>query len=172
MIYPSGVTRSTTPSSSSSARAEPWYAPGLKFECTRCGNCCTGPPGYVWFDDDEAEAIAGHLGIDRATFDERYTDTFEGRPSLGQVKVGRAYDCVFLGRHDDGRKTCSVYPVRPTQCRTWPFWDSNLHSPRHWARAAATCPGMKAGGAGEAATGRFIPVEEIRINLKKNPEGL
>ena len=25
-----------------------WYRDGLRFECTRCGACCTGAPGYVW----------------------------------------------------------------------------------------------------------------------------
>ena len=25
--------------------AEPWYADGLAFTCTQCGNCCTGGPG-------------------------------------------------------------------------------------------------------------------------------
>ncbi len=116
--------------------------------------------------------MAAHLGIDRATFDKKYTATHEGRPSLGEVKVENAYDCVFLERHEDGRKTCSIYEVRPTQCRTWPFWDSNLHSPRHWARAAKTCPGMTAGGTGEEAKGHFVPVDQIRITLKKNPYGL
>ena len=25
-----------------------WYADGLRFTCTQCGNCCTGQPGFVW----------------------------------------------------------------------------------------------------------------------------
>jgi Fe-S-cluster containining protein len=157
---------------SSVEHEQPWYAPGLKFSCTQCGNCCTGPPGYVWFEDEEADAIAAHLGIDRAAFDERYVTTVERRPSLAETKVGSAYDCVFLERHADGKKTCSIYEVRPTQCRTWPFWDSNLRSPRHWARAANTCPGMTAGGVGEDAQGTFVPVSQVRIQLAKNPSGL
>ena len=37
------------------------------------------------------------------------------------------YDCVFLKEDPErGRKTCSIYPVRPLQCRTWPFWPENL----------------------------------------------
>src|SRR5947208_1066324 len=38
--------------------SEPWYADGLRFRCTRCGNCCTGPPGVVWVNDAEIHAIA------------------------------------------------------------------------------------------------------------------
>ena len=29
--------------------SDAWYAEeGLAFECTGCGDCCTGAPGYVW----------------------------------------------------------------------------------------------------------------------------
>ena len=40
-----------------------WYAGGLRFECTMCGSCCTGAPGFVSFTPDEARNIAEHLGI-------------------------------------------------------------------------------------------------------------
>ena len=40
------------------------YADGLRFECTQCGNCCTGPPGRVWFSEEEGEAMAENLGVD------------------------------------------------------------------------------------------------------------
>ena len=28
-----------------------WYSEGLRFECTQCGACCSGEPGYVWVDE-------------------------------------------------------------------------------------------------------------------------
>ena len=37
------------------------------------------------------------------------------------------------------------YPVRPLQCRTWPFWDTNLASQSAWDRAARRCHGMNHG---------------------------
>ena len=37
--------------------ADPWYADGLRFECTQCGDCCSGEPGYVWVDEDEIESM-------------------------------------------------------------------------------------------------------------------
>jgi hypothetical protein len=40
---------------------------------------------------------------------------------------------------------CSIYPVRPVQCRTWPFWNINLKSPDNWNTEAMTCPGMNCG---------------------------
>ena len=60
---------------------------GLRFECTQCGNCCTGPSGYVQYTDDEANAMARDLGITREAFDARYTrDTIFG-PSLTETET-------------------------------------------------------------------------------------
>jgi uncharacterized protein len=53
---------------------------------------------------------------------------------------------------------CTVYPVRPKQCRTWPFWESNLQSPDDWNRTAEGCPGCNRGD--------LIPVEEITRRMK------
>ena len=58
----------------------PWYAEGLRFTCTQCGNCCRGPePGYVEVDADEVAAIAGFLGIDVREFGKRYLRRAEQR---------------------------------------------------------------------------------------------
>ena len=42
---------------------EAWYADGLRFTCSQCGNCCTGGPGYVWIDRDEIVKLAAYLKI-------------------------------------------------------------------------------------------------------------
>ena len=36
--------------------AQLWYADGLKFSCTGCGNCCTGSAGFTWVSEDEIDA--------------------------------------------------------------------------------------------------------------------
>lgn len=147
-----------------------WYADGLRFECTQCGNCCTGAPGYVWFDDDEAQAMADFVGVDKREFYQKYTKRKMGKWTLDEVLFERKkYDCVFLERDENGRGKCSIYEVRPTQCRTWPFWASNLSSPREWAQSAEGCPGMKMP---DEQSGQFVPIEKIRIELAKNPDGL
>ena len=46
-----------------SGEAPPWYADGLRFACTRCGNCCTGPPGAVWINEAEARQLARRLEL-------------------------------------------------------------------------------------------------------------
>jgi Fe-S-cluster containining protein len=147
-----------------------WYADGLRFACTQCGNCCTGPPGYVWFDDAEADAMARYLGLGADAFRRQYAKRDNGRWTLNEIRKGPdEYDCVFLRRDEQGRALCRVYSVRPTQCRTWPFWPANLRSRRAWGAAAKHCPGTEQGLAGG---GNFYPVEQVRVIVAENPNGL
>ena len=45
----------------------------------------------------------------------------------------------------DGDGRCRVYPVRPLQCATWPFWTENL-KPETWnGPVRETCPGIGQG---------------------------
>ncbi|MBY0309509.1 MAG: YkgJ family cysteine cluster protein [Phycisphaerales bacterium] len=131
---------------------------GLRFGCTLCGRCCSGPAGYVLVSDDECAALAGRLGLSRGEFMERYTHVLsEGRSLREQVVTGgRGYDCVFLDRASvPGKAVCGVYEQRPRQCRTWPFWSSVLASPQTWEQAKAVCPGID--------RGTLVPVEQVRI---------
>lgn len=127
---------------------ELWYRDGLRFACTQCGNCCSGPPGAVWFTPEEGRAIAAELGLDERTFLDRYTRPLSGRRSLKEFVGERGYDCVFLDRATSpGRALCSIYAARPLQCRTWPFWPEHLRSASAWsdAKRRTPCPGMDAG---------------------------
>ena len=121
---------------------------GLRFSCTQCGECCSGTPGYVGFTDEEAVAIAAHLKISVETFMDEYTrDTPHGR-SIKDLKFtgSNGHDCVFLDRTSrPGMAGCSIYKIRPTQCRTWPFWGSNLTSRETWNRSGESCPGLNKG---------------------------
>lgn len=141
----------------------PWYADGLKFTCSQCGNCCTGGPGYVWISNGEIALLAEHLKIAPETVVEQYCRKIDGKFSLKERRSPAGlYDCVFLketkvsGRAgsgsegDDGVihtiRACTVYPVRPLQCRTWPFWPENLASEQAWNHSARKCHGMNAPG--------------------------
>jgi len=117
----------------------PWYADGLAFACTRCGNCCTGAPGSVRVSEEECAELATLVGLDLADFCERFTRLLEdGDVSLIERANG---DCVFWS----SREGCLVYAARPRQCRTWPFWRRNLASREAWAAAAGGCPGIGRG---------------------------
>ena len=144
-----------------SASTNKWYAEGLKFTCTQCGNCCTGAPGYVWVKREEIKRIARFLGRDDDWLPKNMLRRFALRYSLTEKAHG---DCIFLERTKDGRRTCSIYPVRPLQCRTWPFWSDNLRSPSAWADAGSNCPGMNNG-----KHYNFVRIEEVRLKKTWEP---
>lgn len=137
---------------------EPWYAEGLKFTCSQCGNCCTGGPGFVWISREEIVRLATFLEITPEQTVEKYCRKVDGRWSLKEFRNSAGnYDCVFLkedrvavpGASGEKvvatRRRCTVYDVRPLQCRTWPFWPENLWSRKTWDHAAKRCHGMNAG---------------------------
>ncbi len=124
-----------------------WYREGLRFQCTGCGGCCTGAPGYVWVTRAEIAAMAAALDMDLEQFGSRYVRRVGNRYSLLELAGG---DCVFL---DADLRQCRLYRHRPRQCRTWPFWPSNLRSPETWNEVARSCPG--------AGRGRLYTLEEI-----------
>ena len=113
----------------------PWYAGGLAFTCTGCGSCCRGE-GYVWMTAPEIAAVAEFLGVSTEDFGRRYLRRV-GR-SLSLVEKPN-HDCVFW---DGG---CTVYPVRPNQCRTFPFWAENIETPGAWEAVVHQCPGAGVG---------------------------
>jgi Fe-S-cluster containining protein len=118
---------------------KPWFADGLRFECTGCGDCCTGAPGYVWVTRDEIAELASHLKMEQADFEKKFVRKVGARKSLIEYANG---DCVFF----DGRtRKCSVYEARPQQCRTWPFWQSNVATPAAWQQTCEVCPGSGRG---------------------------
>lgn len=124
------------------ANAFPDYRPfffdsGLRFSCTRCGRCCSGAPGTVFINQSEAARIARHLGLSQTDFLEKFAYPFKSGHSLKERPNG---DCIFL---QNGR--CSIYRVRPIQCRTYPFWPENLQTPEAWEKEARHCPGIGAG---------------------------
>ncbi|MCH2371382.1 MAG: YkgJ family cysteine cluster protein [Pirellulales bacterium] len=117
----------------------PWYTDGLRFECSQCGDCCTGAPGFVWVSQAEIDAIAEEVGMASEQFEDTYVRKIGARRSLREFPNG---DCVFF---DTENKGCQVYGARPIQCRTWPFWDSNLKSEKSWKETCEECPGSGAG---------------------------
>ena len=113
-----------------------FFDAGLRFSCRRCGGCCVGETGTIYVSRPELEAIAAfvHLAVD--DFADQYLYPFKDSYSIKEDDRGR---CLFF---DDG---CSIYNIRPLQCRTYPFWFSNLRSVRLWRRVERQCPGIGRG---------------------------
>ncbi len=125
-------------------RQKPYWHDGLRFTCTRCGACCQGAPGTIYFSPSELDALAAHLGEDRDALCQRafvpYRDSYSARDDF---ENGR---CYFY----DPQKGCTIYAFRPMQCRTYPFWRCVLRDEAYWDELATECPGINEGECHEA----------------------
>ncbi len=109
---------------------------GIKFECLQCGGCCTGDPGVVYVTGHENEKIAEFLSLPPIHFIRKYLYPHKDGYSIDEDDSGR---CLFY------QGKCLIYPVRPLQCRTFPFWLDNLRSEKKWRQIENVCPGMGGG---------------------------
>lgn len=96
--------------------------------------------------------MAERLNLSVPEFQDQYTRKLGARRSLNEFENG---DCVFF---DHETRQCGVYDLRPRQCRTWPFWDSNLKSPETWAQTCEECKG--------SGTGKIHQLGEIEERRK------
>jgi len=130
----------------------PWYVAGLHFECQQCGACCAGPSeGYIWVTRPEIKLIADFLKMTTAKLRQKFLKRVGLRTSIIEQRSTR--NCIFL-KDEAGKKTCMIYPVRPSQCKIWPFWPSNLKNSATWNETAKKCPGIN--------RGKFYSYEEIQ----------
>jgi Fe-S-cluster containining protein len=117
-------------------RRRVWYEAGLRFECRRCGHCCRGAPGFVWVTRAALDRIAAFLKVDPDELRTTSVRRVGSRLSLLERPNG---DCIFYA---DG---CTVYPVRPEQCRTFPFWPEHLTRSVWDHLGEVECPGINRG---------------------------
>ena len=122
---------------------------GLRFECQQCSYCCTGSPGFVWLSDADISSLCAFFAMDLEEFSRSYCRAVEvdGGTALS-LREKSGYDCIFLAGG-----LCSVYSVRPVQCRTYPFWEEILDTEASWESEGRCCPGIGAGA--------LVPPEKI-----------
>jgi uncharacterized protein len=116
-----------------------FYAKGLRFQCTGCGECCRsrhGKPSWVYVTIDERRRLAAHLKLRVSDFTRRYCTKTNGFYHLRNPNQ----DCLFL----DGAR-CTVYAARPGQCRTFPFWRENMSAEAWNGSVARDCEGINRG---------------------------
>ena len=122
----------------------------VKFECQpQCANCCRLSGGYVFLKEDEASRIARRLEISEQEFLDFFCRFYDDQLCLVD---GENDHCVFLEN-----SICSIYEVRPEQCRTYPFWPENLKSFARWRLTADECPGI--------GRGKEIPNADVKAFL-------
>lgn len=118
-----------------------FYEKGLQFECTGCRYCCSTEPGYVFLSKSDALRLAEGTGLSLDEFIEVYCRKIDmGAFKLVSLKEKENFDCIFLTE-----KGCSVYEVRPEQCRTYPFWATIMEDRESWNQEAKSCPGIGKG---------------------------
>lgn len=126
-------------------RESTWLASieSLPFECTECGNCCR-TEGNVFLSPEEHQAASDYKNMTVSEFIEAYacktiknkkrSDSDNENDNLPWVLIKNKVTengpaCIFL---DPITHHCSIYPVRPIQCSTYPFWPNILESEQKW----------------------------------------
>jgi len=126
-----------------------YHTTPIRFKCTQCSQCCYGGKyAYVRASKQEIEKIITYMNMDARSFEQRYLTKLVDHGYgirmkdylMEQVKGIKGH-CVLL--NNDGK--CSVYPVRPTQCRTYPFWPEILISEDKWNNEVNRCEGINQG---------------------------
>ena len=118
----------------------PWWMSGVKFSCqSGCGKCYDQPGGIVYLSIKDAERISKHSGLSVDDWLERDArKTYDGR----FVLKSREEDGICI--HLNENQQCSIYEVRPQQCKAFPWWGENLASDRSWSQVKELCPGIDA----------------------------
>ncbi|MDR2072531.1 MAG: YkgJ family cysteine cluster protein [Spirochaetaceae bacterium] len=139
-------------------KTAPFYAGGLRFSCQRCSTCCRHEPGFVFLSRADLGLLAKELELEYTKVVKLYCRWIPAPGGEEQLSLREkpGFDCIFW------RQGCGVYKSRPLQCRTFPFWESNLASIRAWKDLP--CPGA---GRGELHSREYI--EECLAQRQAEP---
>lgn len=122
----------------------------LRFACQKgCVKCCDRR-GSVYLSELDLQRAAKYLGMSAAEFEARYVVRYRHVMRLRKPPKGQT-QCQFLT--DEG---CSIHPVKPTQCRAYPFWPSLIENQTAWKLEGMFCPGIGKGNLVQIKTAREI----------------
>jgi len=108
----------------------------------------------VYLSRNDVERLAQHANLTVPQYLKKdCTTTLDGRYVLRSNQSDGI--CIYL----DENKQCTIYEVRPQQCKAFPWWAENLRSQRSWKQVKASCPGLTAEDA------ILIRGEEIQIHV-------
>lgn len=110
---------------------------GLRFECQSGCTACCEQRGFVYLTEDDLRTAARFLGMTPGQFEAKYV--YRTRRLL-RLRKPRGSQCPFLVSGG-----CAIHPVKPAQCRLFPFWPELVSSPGEWRRTAQYCPGIGRG---------------------------
>jgi len=105
--------------------------------CKGCTSlCCRGEHGYIWVTHKEILQICSFLKTNTVDFIRTYLNRIGNRLSIKEHFTEQGFECVFF---DDLKNQCSIYAVRPFQCRQYPFWE---YFKKHKEQVIKECPGI------------------------------
>ena len=105
--------------------------------CQNCsGRCCVGESGYIRVSPEEISTIALKLSMSKEEFINKYLLKIRYRFTIKEIAYEGGYGCVFF---DMEKKMCRIYDVRPSQCRTFPFWE---YFKENIDEVVTECPGI------------------------------
>jgi uncharacterized protein len=102
-----------------------------KIDCTTCANCCKNYSPR--FTPPDIKRISKHLQMKEGDFREKYLNVDEDGDA-----VAKSAPCPFLGADN----YCSIYEVRPSDCRRFPYTDEDviLKRPNLTLKNSSFCP--------------------------------
>ena len=132
------------------------YKEGIRFECQGSGKCCVSREsyGFVYLSDNDLKRFSNYFKLSIKKFKEEYCQITDGFVHLIE-KTELNGNCIFLKD-----KKCSVYTCRPSQCRTWPFWNENMNAKVWNKNISINCPGI--------GKGKIIKYKIIKKLLKED----
>lgn len=108
------------------------------------GKCCTGDENsFVFLTQADRKRISFFTRLNVSEFAtlRSFDQTrFTNKPSRQWALTMQKGHCQFF---KNGK--CGIYEMRPTQCRTFPYWPENMQS-ENWEKLKEYCPGVGKGG--------------------------
>lgn len=109
----------------------------LRFACQPgCTRCCD-TQGFVYITEADLLNLASFIGLSAEAFEKQYVMRYQ---RILRLRKPPASQCYFLGPSG-----CNVHPVKPVQCRTYPFWPELVEDRKAWKEEGARCPGIGKG---------------------------
>tara|TARA_B110000116_G_C16611584_1_gene479664 strand:+ start:66 stop:515 length:450 start_codon:yes stop_codon:yes gene_type:complete len=129
----------------------------INFKCQGSSNCCVSRNsyGYVYLDKNDTKKLSNYVKLSIKKFLKIYCDETDGFTHFKENnKNGK---CQFLSK-----KKCTIYNARPTQCRTWPFWDENMNAKTWNEEISKFCPGI--------GKGKIYSAKKIKEIIKEDKD--
>jgi Fe-S-cluster containining protein len=91
----------------------------------------------VYITEDDVRRAAAFLTLAVDDFEAKYV--VRTKHTL-RLRKPTGAQCYFLSEAG-----CSIHPVKPVQCRLFPFWPELVENRKDWNETAKECPGIGKG---------------------------